>query len=59
VRNGVAAIHKEFRSQRIVLVGGRHLPQSIRLMPEAKGLAIQNASSFDFRMERSIVHWDV
>ena len=40
VKSGVAAIRRELGAQRIVLVAGRHLPQSIRLAPEARGLGL-------------------
>jgi len=36
----VGAIKEELRSQRIVLVDGRHLPQSIALTPAAAGLEL-------------------
>jgi hypothetical protein len=39
----VGAIREELRSQRIVLVDGRHLPQSIALTPAAAGLELVGA----------------
>lgn len=40
VVESVVAIREDLRSQRIVLVDGRHLPQSITLTPSAAGLEL-------------------
>ena len=40
VVDSAVQIREELRSQRIVLVDGRHLPQSIALTPAATGLEL-------------------
>lgn len=40
VSGAVAAIREELESQRIIMVDGRHLPQSITLTPSATGLEL-------------------
>jgi len=39
-----ADLQKELRTQRIVLVEGRHLPQSLTLGPAARGVALVGAA---------------
>jgi hypothetical protein len=39
-RNAIAALTKAVESQRIVWLEGRHLPQSISLSPEARGVTL-------------------
>jgi hypothetical protein len=41
----VAELRTELASQRIVWLEGRHLPQSIALTPEAKGIEMLTAKS--------------